>query len=94
MCLALAINNDLRASLEEAFLGETPTDPDARGTTFSESDIRTFVKQKFDIDYVQNYGWLTRNIYTGAGAFRRDFTIQRDGNAFYFIFQEGQLSPP
>jgi hypothetical protein len=91
VCTALALAKDLRESLEEQFLGETPTDPSAVGTVLTDADIRTFIEQKFDQDYVKNFGWLTRNIYTGAPAWNREFTIQRDGNVMYFIFPDGTL---
>ena len=90
-CTALALNKDLRESLQDAFLGEVPTDPDAFGTTLTDSDIRTFIELKFDQDYVRNFGWLTRNVYTGQPAWRRDFLIRRDGNAIYFEFPDGKL---
>ncbi|MCB1306125.1 MAG: hypothetical protein KDK37_17680, partial [Leptospiraceae bacterium] len=38
-----------------------------------------------------NFGWLTRNIYTGEPAWKRDFTISRDGNVIYFVFPDGKL---
>lgn len=90
-CTALALNKDLRESLQEAFLGEVPTDPDAFGTPLTDADLRTFIENKFDIDYVQNFGWLTRNIYTGEPPWRRDFLIRRDGNAIFFEFPDGKL---
>lgn len=91
ICTALALVKDLRESLEERFLGEVPTDPDARGGSLTDADIRTFVDLKFDLDYVQNFGWLTRNIYTGEDAYRRDYVIQRDGNVIYFTFPDGKV---
>ena len=66
-------------------------EPDAFGTTLTDSDIRTFIELKFDQDYVRNFCWLTRNVYTGQPAWRRDFLIRRDGNAIYFEFPDGKL---
>jgi hypothetical protein len=91
VCLALALNKDLRESLDNEFTGEVPTDPRARATQLTDADVRTFIEDKFDIDYVQNFGWLTQNVYTGEDAWNRNFSIQRDGNVWYFIFPDGKI---
>lgn len=91
VCTALALVKDLRESLELNFTGEVPTDPSAFGTSLTDADIRTFIERKFDIDYIQRYGWLTRNIYTGEPAWDRNFTIFREGNVYKFIFPDGKI---
>ena len=88
---ALALIQDLRQSLELQFLGRTPTDPDNVDKEFDDADIREFVDNKFEIDYIQNFGWLSRNIYTGEAAFDKSYTISRDGNVIYFIFPDGKI---
>jgi hypothetical protein len=88
---ALALINDLRNSLWLEFGGRTPTDPDNIDKEFDDADIRTFVDNKFDIDYIQNFGWLSRNIYTGEAAYDKNYTISRDGNVIYFNFPDGKI---
>ncbi|HMW08068.1 MAG TPA: hypothetical protein PK079_22525 [Leptospiraceae bacterium] len=88
---ALALINDLRNSLWLEFGGRTPTDPDNLDKEFDDADIRTFVDNKFDIDYIQNFGWLSRNIYTGEAAYDKNYTISRDGNVIYFNFPDGKV---
>lgn len=88
---ALALINDLRNSLWIEFGGKTPTDPDNIDKEFDDSDIREFVDNKFDIDYIQNFGWLSRNIYTGEAAYDKNYTISRDGNVIYFNFPDGKI---
>lgn len=88
---ALALINDLRNSLWLEFGGRTPTDPDNLDKEFDDADIREFVDNKFDIDYIQNFGWLSRNIYTGEAAYDKNYTITRDGNVIYFNFPDGKI---
>ena len=88
---ALALINDLRNSLWLQFGGRTPTDPDNLDKEFDDADIREFVDNKFDIDYIQNFGWLSRNIYTGEAAYDKNYTITRDGNVIYFNFPDGKI---
>ena len=88
---ALALINDLRNSLWLEFGGRTPTDPDNIDKEFDDADIREFVDNKFDIDYIQNFGWLSRNIYTGEAAYDKNYTISRDGNVIYFNFPDGKI---
>lgn len=88
---ALALINDLRNSLWLEFGGKTPTDPDNLDKEFDDADIREFVDNKFDIDYIQNFGWLSRNVYTGEAAYDPNYTITRDGNVIYFNFPDGKI---
>ena len=88
---ALALINDLRNSLWLEFGGRTPTDPDNLDKEFDDADIREFVDNKFDIDYIQNFGWLSRNVYTGEAAYDPNYTITRDGNVIYFNFPDGKI---
>ncbi len=88
---ALALINDLRNSLWLEFGGKTPTDPDNLDKEFDDADIREFVDNKFNIDYIQNFGWLSRNVYTGEAAYDPNYTITRDGNVIYFNFPDGKI---
>lgn len=94
VCTALGLVKDFREYLQDTFLGEVPTDPDAFGGALTDADIRTAVTNRFRFTYVQQYGWLTRNIYTGENAFSENFTIQRDGDTLYFVFPDGKLVSP
>ncbi|TGJ99853.1 hypothetical protein EHO57_13920 [Leptospira langatensis] len=94
VCTALALVKDFREWLNATYLGEVPTDPEAFGSGLTDADIRTAVTQRFDNVYIRQFGWLTRNIYTGEGAFDRNFQIKRDGDAIYFIFKDGKLVTP
>ncbi len=91
MCLGLALVRDFRLWLQNQYLGETPTDPDAFDGSFTDADIRTAVSNRFRFTYVERNGWLTRNIYTGEAAFDQNFEILRDGNVIYFKFADGNL---
>lgn len=94
VCTALALVKDFREWLDVTFIGEVPTDPDAFGTNLTDADIRTAVVQRFRNVYIKQYGWLTRNIYTGTPAFAEDFDIRRDGDAIYFVFPDGTMVSP
>ncbi|EMN89425.1 hypothetical protein [Leptospira weilii] len=94
VCTALALVKDFREWLDVTFIGEVPTDPDALGTNLTDADIRTAVTQRFRNVYITQYGWLTRNIYTGEPAFDEKFDIRRDGDALYFIFPDGKIVSP
>jgi hypothetical protein len=80
--------------LDNTYLGEVPTDPDAQGSALTDADIRTEINNRFKYVYVQQYGWLTRNIYTGESAFNENYTIRRDGDALFFIFPDGKVVSP
>ncbi|RHX90245.1 hypothetical protein DLM76_20495 [Leptospira yasudae] len=94
ICTALALVKDFREWLDSTFIGEVPTDPSALGSNLTDADIRTAVIQRFRNVYVGQYGWLTRNIYTGEPAFREDFDIRRDGDVIYFVFPDGTIVTP
>lgn len=94
ICTALALVKDFREWLDSTFIGEVPTDPSALGSNLTDADIRTAVIQRFRNVYVGQYGWLTRNIYTGEPAFREDFDIRRDGDVIYFVFPDGKIVTP
>lgn len=94
VCTALALVKDLREWLNVTFTGEIPTDPEALGTSLTDADIRTAVIQRIRNVYIRQYGWLTRNIYTGEDAFDENFEIRRDGDVIYFIFPDGKIVTP
>ncbi|TGM99744.1 hypothetical protein [Leptospira yasudae] len=94
ICTALALVKDFREWLDSTFIGEVPTDPSALGSNLTDADIRTAVIQRFRNVYVAQFGWLTRNIYTGEPAFREDFDIRRDGDVIYFVFPDGKIVTP
>ncbi|EQA61403.1 hypothetical protein [Leptospira alexanderi] len=94
VCTALALVKDFREWLNVSFTGEVPTDPNALGTNLTDADIRTAVTQRFRNVYISQYGWLTRNIYTGEDAFDENFDIRRDGDAIYFVFPSGLIVTP
>ena len=91
MCLAQALNKDLRQFLEDEFLGKVPVDRRTRNASITDSRIRKAVTDRFNRQYVAEFGWLSANEYTGAPAFDEGFTIERQGNAIYFIFPDGKL---
>ncbi|TGM05973.1 hypothetical protein EHQ76_06820 [Leptospira barantonii] len=94
VCTALALVKDFREWLNVTFTGEVPTDPNALGTNLTDADIRTAVTQRFRNVYVTQFGWLTRNIYTGEDAFDENFDIRRDGDVVYFVFPSGLIVTP
>lgn len=94
VCTALALVKDFREWLNVTFTGEVPTDPNALGTNLTDADIRTAVIQRFRNVYIRQYGWLTRNIYTGEEAFDENFEIRRDGDVAYFVFPDGKIVTP
>ncbi|TGM04859.1 hypothetical protein EHQ76_07395 [Leptospira barantonii] len=94
VCTALALVKDFREWLNVTFIGEVPTDPNALGTNLTDADIRTAVTQRFRNVYITQYGWLTRNIYTGEDAFDENFDIRRDGDVVYFVFPNGLIVTP
>lgn len=94
VCTALAMVKYLREQLEANFLGEVPVDPDANNAALTDSDIRNFVDNLIRVDFIQRFGYLTRNIYTGEGAFDFNYTIQRDGDIIYFEFPNGNIVSP
>ncbi|EMN90609.1 hypothetical protein LEP1GSC108_3346 [Leptospira weilii str. UI 13098] len=94
VCTALALVKDFREWLNVTFTGEVPTDPNALGTNLTDADIRTAVTQRFRNVYISQYGWLTRNIYTGEDAFDENFDIRRDGDVIYFAFPNGTIVTP
>ncbi|EMN95885.1 hypothetical protein LEP1GSC110_0782 [Leptospira interrogans serovar Medanensis str. UT053] len=94
VCTALALVKDLREWLNVTFTGEVPTDPEALGTSLTDADLRTAVIQRIRNVYIRQYGWLTRNIYTGEDAFDENFEIRRDGDVIYFIFPDGKIVTP
>ncbi|WP_061222933.1 hypothetical protein [Leptospira weilii] len=94
VCTALALVKDFREWLNVTFTGEVPTDPNALGTNLTDADIRTAVTQRFRNVYISQYGWLTRNIYTGEDAFDENFDIRRDGDVVYFVFPNGLITTP
>lgn len=94
VCTALAMVKHLREQLEANFLGEVPVDPDANNAALTDSDIRTFVDNLVRIDFIQRFGYLTRNVYTGEPAFDFNYTIKRDGDIIYFEFPDGKLVSP
>ena len=91
IALALAMIQDLRISLETAFLGETPLDPNAQNVTFTDTDILNFIEAKFDVDYVQRYGWLSADVLTNRPAFDPNFVVERQGNAIFFRLRDGRM---
>jgi len=94
VCTALAMVKYLREQLEANFIGEVPVDPSTDNGTFTDSDIRTFVNNLIKLDFVQRFGYLSRNIYTGEGAFDFNYTIERDGGVVYFRFPNGNVVSP
>lgn len=94
VCTALALVKDFREWLNVTFTGEVPTDPNALGTNLTDADIRTAVTQRFRNVYISQFGWLTRNIYTGEDAFDENFDIRRDGDVVYFVFPNGLIVTP
>jgi hypothetical protein len=94
VCTALAMVKYLREQLEANFVGEVPVDPATSNGTFTDSDIRTFVDNLIKIDFIQRFGYLTRNVYTGQAAFDFNYTIERDGGIVYFRFPNGNLVSP
>ncbi|MDI7182868.1 hypothetical protein [Leptospira santarosai] len=94
VCTALALVKDFREWLTITFTGEIPTDPNALGTNLTDADIRTAVTQRFRNVYISQFGWLTRNIYTGEDAFDENFDIRRDGDVVYFVFPNGLIVTP
>jgi hypothetical protein len=94
VCTALGLVKDFREWLDATFLAEVPTDPDAIGSGLTDADIRSAVDNRFRDTYIAQYGWLTRNIYTGEDAFDSRYTIRRDGDAIYFQFPNGNLVSP
>ncbi|MCG6170228.1 hypothetical protein [Leptospira sanjuanensis] len=94
VCTALALVKDFREWLNVTFTGEVPTDPNALGTNLTDADIRTAVTQRFRNVYITQFGWLTRNIYTGEDAFDENFDIRRDGDVLYFVFPNGLIVTP
>lgn len=91
---ALGLVKDFREWCDSTFLAEVPTDPDAIGSGLTDADIRSAVDNRFRDVYIAQYGWLTRNIYTGEDAFDSRYSIRRDGDAIYFIFPNGNLVSP
>lgn len=94
ICTSMGLVKDFREWLDNTYLGEVPTDPDAQGSALTDADIRTEINNRFKYVYVQQYGWLTRNIYTGESAFNENYTIRRDGDALFFIFPDGKVVSP
>jgi hypothetical protein len=84
-CTALAMTKYLREALELTYTGEIPPD---------ENDVRRFVNGIFKNDFVEKFGWLTPNIYTGESAYDENFTIKRDGDVYYFEFPRGNVASP
>ena len=82
---ALAMTKYLREALEDNFTGEIPPD---------ENDVRRYVNNIFKNDFVDKFGWLTPNIYTGESAYDENFTIKRDGDVLYFEFSRGNIISP
>jgi hypothetical protein len=92
VCLALAINKDLREFLEANFQGEVPTDPRARGTVLTMTKIRKAIRNRFDRTYVREFGWLSANEFTGEAAFDENFLLIKDaGNVLRMIMRDGKL---
>lgn len=92
VCLALAINKDLREFLIANFQGEVPTDPRARGTVLTMTKIRQAIRNRFDRTYVQEFGWLSANEFTGEAAFDENFLLIKDqGNVLRMIMRDGKL---
>lgn len=93
-CTALAMVKYLREQLEANFVGEVPVDPSTNDAVFTDADIRTFVDGIIKVDFIQRFGYLSRNIYTGEAAFDFNYTIQRDGDIIYFVFPDGNVVSP
>lgn len=92
VCLALAINKDLREFLELNYQGEVPTDPRARGTVLTMTKIRKAIRDRFDRTYVREFGWLSANEFTGESAFDENFLLIKDqGNVLRLIMRDGKL---
>jgi|GEM_PF-1945969 len=94
VCTALGLVKDFREWMENEYLGEVPLDPDAFGGGITDASIRTAVNNRFKFVYIARYGWLSRNIYTGQSAFDENYTIERDGDALYFVFPNGNVVSP
>ena len=90
VCLALAMTKYLRENIELAFTGEVP----AVGSNLDDAAIRRYVDGIFRYDFVEKFGWLTPNIYTGESAYDPNFTVKRDGDAIYFEFPRGNVVSP
>lgn len=84
-CTALAMTKYLREALEIQYTGEIPPD---------DNDVRRFVNSIFKNDFVEKFGWLTKNIYTGESAYDENFTIKRDGDVMHFEFPRGNVVSP
>ncbi|AGS80730.1 hypothetical protein LEP1GSC050_0102 [Leptospira phage vB_LbrZ_5399-LE1] len=94
ICTALALTKDIVEWANSIFIGEVITDPDTFDGTLNDADIRTAVTTRFKNVYVEQYGWLTKNIFTGDPAIDPNFLIQRDGNVVSFVMKNGKIVTP